>query len=88
VEFDGTFESFLSLIHEEDRERLGTLMRRSSATGCSFECDYRVVPPGSVGMRRVLLHGQPTIGSSGEPVGLRGIGREVAASAAPAVGQS
>ena len=76
LEFDGTFESYLGLVEAGDRERVRAAMSHSVATGHPFEDRYRVVrPDGHV--RVVQVRAQPTLGSAGTAMGLRGIGQDV-----------
>jgi PAS domain S-box-containing protein len=76
LQFDGTFESYLGLVEAGDRERVRTAMSHSVATGHPFEGTYRVVrPDGHV--RVVQVRAQPTLGSAGTAMGLRGIGHDV-----------
>jgi PAS domain S-box-containing protein len=84
VDFDGTFESHVAMIHAEDRDRLRIAMQQSVASRRDLESEYRVVrPDGQV--RVVQVRAQPSIGSAGAAVGLRGIGQDVTDRAAPAV---
>jgi PAS domain S-box-containing protein len=76
LEFDGTFESYLGLVETGDRERVRVAMSQSVATCHPFEGTYRVVrPDGRV--RVVQVRAQPTLGSAGTAMGLRGIGQDV-----------
>jgi PAS domain S-box-containing protein len=76
LEFDGTFDSYLGLIAPLDRERVRAAMRGSVASGHPFEDTYRVVRPD--GQARVVqVRAQPTLGSAGAAMGLRGIGHDV-----------
>ena len=76
LEFDGTFDSYLGLVAPLDRERVRAAMRGSVASGHPFEDTYRVVrPDGQV--RVVQVRAQPTLGSAGAAMGLRGIGHDV-----------
>ena len=76
LEFDGTFESQLSLIHRADRDTIRRAMDASVVSGMPFESEYRVVRPD--GLVRVLhVRAHPIIGSAGTVVGLRGIGQDV-----------
>ena len=76
LEFDGTFESQLSLIHPADRDTVRKAMEVSAVSGMPFESEYRVVrPDGAVRVLHVRAH--PIIGSAGTAVGLRGIGQDV-----------
>ncbi|MGH9081724.1 MAG: PAS domain-containing protein [Acidimicrobiales bacterium] len=74
--FDGTLESHLQLIHSEDRERVRAAMSASVSSGDPFEAEYRVIRPDHQ-VQVVRLQAEPTIGSAGTPVGLRGIGQAV-----------
>lgn len=75
-EFDGTLDSYLGLVAPLDRERVLAAMRGSVASGHPFQDTYRVVrPDGQV--RVVQVRAQPTLGSAGAAMGLRGIGHDV-----------
>jgi PAS domain S-box-containing protein len=88
LEFDGTFESHLGLIHPDDRDRVGAEMLRSVESGRAFNGEYRVIRPDQH-VHLVQVRAQPTFGSTGKAVGLRGIGQEVTPPAVPlATGQS
>jgi PAS domain S-box-containing protein len=77
LDFDGTFESYLELIHPADRADVRAGMLKSVETGRPFESEYRVEHPGHPD-RTVQVRAQPTFGSAGTAVGLRGIGQDVA----------
>jgi PAS domain S-box-containing protein len=78
VEFDGTFESYLALVHPDDRDLLRAAMVESVDSGRPFNGEYRVI--GSHGGEHVVqVRAQPTFGSAGTAVGLRGIGQDVTA---------
>jgi PAS domain S-box-containing protein len=82
LEFDGTFESHLMVIHADDRERVRAAMEQSVTSGRPFEAAYRVeCRDGSA--RLVRVRAQPTMGSAGTAVGLRGIGQDVTGLAEP-----
>jgi PAS domain S-box-containing protein len=76
LDFDGTFEFHLGLIHPEDREDVRSAMMRSVQRGTTFEVRYRIVRPDHE-VRMLLVRAQPTVGSAGNAVGLRGIGQDV-----------
>jgi len=76
LDFAGTLESHLASVHADDRERVRLGLEESVATGRPFEDEYRVVRPDSQ-IRRVHARAQPTTGSAGEVLGLRGIGQDV-----------
>jgi PAS domain S-box-containing protein len=76
LDFDGTFESHLTRIHPDDRERVRVALEDSVASGRPFEDKYRVVRPDNE-VRRLHARAQPTTGSAGAVLGLRGIGQDV-----------
>ncbi|MGH9054621.1 MAG: PAS domain-containing protein [Acidimicrobiales bacterium] len=76
LDFDGTLESHLEAVHPDDRERVRTSMEEVLVAGRPFEAEYRVVLPGAQ-LGRVMVRAQPTFGSDGDTVGLRGIGQDV-----------
>jgi PAS domain S-box-containing protein len=76
VDFAGTFASHLAVVHPEDRERLRAVMEHSVCSKRPFETEYRVVRPDGL-VRLLRVRAQPTIGSAGVAVGLRGIGQEI-----------
>lgn len=76
LDFDGTFDSFLALIHPQDRTSVHASMLESVDTGRPFDAEYRVVHPD--GQAHVVqIRAQPTFGSDGSALGLRGIGQDV-----------
>jgi len=76
LDFDGTIESHLGLIHSEDRDAAHAAMVASVESGRQFNGEYRVVrPDGEIHLIQVRAH--PTFGSSGKALGLRGIGQDV-----------
>ncbi len=81
-EFDGTFESHLATLHPDDREWVREQLERSVTSGRPFDAGYRIVrPDGEVRVMRARA--QPTVGSAGTVVGLRGIGQDVTERDAP-----
>jgi PAS domain S-box-containing protein len=80
LDFDGTFESHLGLIHPEDRAAVRAAMEASVECGRRFDGQYRVVrPDGEVHL--VQVRAKPTFGSSGKALGLRGIGQDITSGA-------
>jgi PAS domain S-box-containing protein len=76
LDFDGTFESHLGLIHPEDRDAAQAAMVASVESGRQLNGEYRVVrPDGEVHV--IQVRAQPTLGSSGKALGLRGIGQDI-----------
>lgn len=76
LDFDGTFEGHLNAVHAVDRTRVRAGMHAAIESGRPFEDEYRVVRPDLV-MRLVHVRAQPTVGSAGSVIGLRGIGQDV-----------
>jgi PAS domain S-box-containing protein len=76
LEFDGTIESHIRAVHADDQDRVRAAIDESVASGRPFEDEYRVVRPDRE-IRIVHARAQPTVGSSGSVLGLRGIGQDV-----------
>lgn len=76
LDFGGTLESHLASVHAADRDRVRALMDRSVTAGRPFAAEYRVVRADRQ-VRVVRVQAQPTLGSAGTAVGLRGIGQDV-----------
>jgi PAS domain S-box-containing protein len=76
LDFGGTFDAYLETVVIDDRDRVRAAMAESVAEGRTFEGEYRIV--GADHDLRVLhVRAQPTYGSDGAVVGLRGIGQDV-----------
>jgi PAS domain S-box-containing protein len=76
LDFDGTFDSHVGLIHPEDRDAARAAMVTSVESGRQYNGEYRVIrPDGEIHV--IQVRAQPTIGSSGKALGLRGIGQDV-----------
>jgi PAS domain S-box-containing protein len=76
LDFRGTLEAHLELIHLEDRDSVRAAMEDSVASGRPFEREYRVLLADQQ-VRVIRIRAQPTIGSAGVPVGLHGIAKDV-----------
>ena len=76
LDFDGTFDSYLGLIHPDDRDTVRAAMLESVESGRRLDVEYRVEMP-SMQIHVVQVRGQPTFGSAETAVGLRGIGHDV-----------
>jgi PAS domain S-box-containing protein len=76
LDFDGTIESHVGLIHPDDRDAAHAAMVASVESGRQFNGEYRVVRPGGE-IHLIQVRAQPTFGSSGKALGLRGIGQDV-----------
>jgi PAS domain S-box-containing protein len=76
LDFAGTFDSYMGLIIEDDREVTRAAMLESVGASRPLDREYRVVHPDH--KRHVIrVHASPTLGSDGKAVGLRGIGQDV-----------
>lgn len=76
LDFEGTLESHLAVVAPDDRKRVGAGMQHSVESGETFEAEYDVVRPDGA-VRRIRARAHPAPGSTGRPVGLRGIGQDV-----------
>ncbi len=66
-----SYESYLALVHPEDRAWLTEVHQRSYATGEAYEMTHRILTPdGSV--RFLLCNGQVVMDETGSPVQMRG----------------
>lgn len=86
LDFGGTLEAYLDLIHPADREAIRVAMLDSVESGRPFEGSYRVVQSDDL-VRTVQLRAQPTLGSAGTVVGLRGIGHDITGQSASGLSQ-
>jgi PAS domain S-box-containing protein len=78
LEFAGTFDSYLAVVHPDDRDLLRSAMVESVELGRPFQGEYRVIRPERE-VRVIEVRAQPTFGSTGTAVGLRGIGHDITA---------
>ncbi|MGH9046942.1 MAG: PAS domain-containing protein, partial [Acidimicrobiales bacterium] len=74
--FAGTLDAHLDLIFPADRELVREAMEESVVSRTAFELRYRASGPRGE-ERTVLVRAQPSIGSAGVAVGLRGVGQLV-----------
>jgi PAS domain S-box-containing protein len=76
LDFAGTFESYMGLIAPDDRAAVQSTMVDAVQRSRPLDLEYRVVDLDGKS-RWVRVHAQPTRGSDGNAVGLRGIGQDV-----------
>jgi PAS domain-containing protein len=76
LDFAGTFESYMDLIDEADRGGTRAAMFESVDASRPLDLEYRVVHPDKK-VHLIHVHANPTLGSDGKAVGLRGIGQDV-----------
>jgi PAS domain S-box-containing protein len=70
-EFNASFDRFLSLIHPEDRERIGGIIQEAYATGEPYQMIERIVRPDGT-VRHLSSNGQAVRDSTGAPIRIRG----------------
>ena len=76
-DFDGTFESYMSVVAPPDRVGLRAAMEAATTESAPLDFEYLVERKNGEPLRVVHIHARPTRGSDGHVVGLRGIGRLV-----------
>lgn len=76
LDFPGTFASYLDLIVPEDREKVRGAMTQSVAASTPLDLEYRINDAEDK-LRIIRVIGNPTLGSDGKAVGLRGVGHDV-----------
>jgi len=79
LDFEGTLAAHLSVVHDDDRERVRSLMEAAVASGQPFEDEYRVADESST--RWFAMRAEPAVGSSGDVVGLRGVSQDITVNA-------
>ena len=75
-EFDGTLETFLVLLHQEDRDRYTTLRAAAHANGTRLDVEYRIVTP-SGQVRWMHQIGTVHAGEEGKPSYRTGVVQEI-----------
>jgi PAS domain S-box-containing protein len=70
-EFRGTLESFLAILHEDDRALIMAAAEKALAQGTDFMAEYRAIRPNGE-VRWLSGHGRPSYDASGNPVRLSG----------------
>ncbi len=73
-EFD--LEKFLSLVHQEDREAVRSILEEAIQSGEERTVEYRIIRPDGE-MRWISSHGRRRSGESGEPDGLMGVSLDI-----------
>lgn len=75
LDFEGTLAAHLSVVHDDDRERVRSLMETAVTSGQAFEDEYRVADESTT--RWFAMRAEPAVGSSGDVVGLRGVSQDI-----------
>ena len=73
---DLSIETFLSVVHYEDRDRLRRTVEQSISSGKDSSAEYRVVRPGG-SIRWILSRGRPYSASEGESARLMGVSIDI-----------
>lgn len=76
LDFEGTLDAHLDRVHPEDQARVWRGLTDAVASGHPVEDEYRIIRPDGA-ERWVYVRAEPTVGSAGDVVGLRGIGQDV-----------
>ncbi len=76
LDFAGTFDSYMERISGADSRRVRDAMIGSVGSSRPVDLEYRVIHPDQK-THVVWVHANPTLGSDGKAVGLRGIGQDV-----------
>jgi PAS domain-containing protein len=76
LEFAGTFEAYMDLIAPEDRDTVRAAMTQSVQESRPLDLEYRTLDADHK-PRVIRVVANPTVGSDGMVVGLRGIGQDV-----------
>jgi PAS domain S-box-containing protein len=76
LDFEGTLDAHIERVHPDDRERFRAMLTNAAASGRPFAEEHRIRrPDGEV--RWVYTRAEPTVGSDGTVVGVRGLTEDV-----------
>ena len=76
LDFEGTLDAHIERVHPDDRERFRAMLTNAAASGRPFAEEHRIRrPDGEV--RWVYTRAEPTVGSDGTVVGVRGLSEDV-----------
>ncbi len=82
LDFAGTLEAYMDLIVPEDRDMVRAAMTQSVHGSRPMDLEYRIVGVDDK-TRLIRVVSNPTVGSDGKVVGLRGIGQDVTDQSGP-----
>ncbi len=74
--FDGSFQSYLHVVHPDDRDRLVETIQQALREKSSFDAEFRVVRPDG-GIRWLAGKGQVFLGPEGRAGRMIGIGTDI-----------
>jgi len=73
-----TYDTFLELVHPEDRDRVKARVEEAYASGAPFEIEHRIVRPDGE-LRTLHAHGSVVADAEGRPVRMVGTGQDITA---------
>ena len=74
--FPGTFEGFLSLVHESDRPQLQAAIQTAIETRQPYHLDHRILTPGGI-IRWVSCRGRAVLAPDGHVAGMAGTTEDI-----------
>nr|UDM54156.1 TPL3103 [Tolypothrix sp. PCC 7910] len=75
-EFDGRYETFISRLHPDDRDRVLKAIHAALATGVDYKIEFRVVYPNG-NIRWALSQGKVFYNEIGQPVRMAGVDLDI-----------
>ncbi|BAY97309.1 multi-sensor hybrid histidine kinase [Tolypothrix tenuis PCC 7101] len=75
-EFDGRYETFVSRLHPDDRDRVLAAVNTAIATGADYNIEFRVVYPNG-NIRWALSQGKVFTDETGQPVRMTGVDLDI-----------
>jgi len=76
--FQGTYESFVELVHPDDRQTLRQALERATTTDDEYVAECRMGPPGAQTVQ-IVTQGRVVRDPFGEPVRMAGVAQDVTA---------
>jgi len=76
--FLGTYESFVELVHPDDRQALRQALERATTTDDEYSAECRMGPPGAQAVQ-IVTQGRVVRDAFGEPVRMAGVAQDVTA---------
>jgi two-component system cell cycle sensor histidine kinase/response regulator CckA len=76
--FGGTYETFVDLVHPEDRQTLREALERATTTDDEYVAECRMGPPGAQNVQ-IVTQGRVVRDEFGEPIRMAGVALDVTA---------
>jgi len=76
--FGGTYESFVELVHPDDRQALRRALERATTTDDEYMSECRMGPPGAQTVQ-IVTQGRIVRDAFGEPIRMAGVAQDVTA---------